>query len=179
VKEVEENDSTIKPAEVAINQQVELKRGDNTTIESVQEVLHPTEIAIDEKLEVKRIQYSPTIELFSAVRAQDLRRVEIALKNNARPNLQNSLGETPLHIAASLGNKDIADILCIYSTDVDCPNNFGDTPLHYGSRFPEIVHLLVKEWDADTTILNQENCSYLTWDKYADRMAASQCTENQ
>jgi hypothetical protein len=118
------------------------------------------------------------ITLFDAVRNQDARQVEIMLRNNARPNQPNQLGEIPLHVAAALGNQQIADILILYGSDVDARNNFGDTPLHYGSRFPEIVDFLLKEWDADDTLVNQENCTYLQWDDYAERIKAKNGSDN-
>ena len=69
--------------------------------------------------------------IHDAAKAGDLATVTALL--NANPNLvssKDSDGDTPLHIAAYKGYKDIAKLLLGKGADVNAKNEDGDTPLH-------------------------------------------------
>ena len=53
------------------------------------------------------------------------------LKYGADPNIQNSNGNTPLHLCANRRLTKLIQLLIEYSADVNIQNNFGETPLHY------------------------------------------------
>ena len=55
--------------------------------------------------------------------------VEFLLSKGADPNLQNSMGETPLHYAADNSLLEIAKLLCQHQADPNVPNTDGETAL--------------------------------------------------
>jgi ankyrin repeat protein len=70
-------------------------------------------------------------EIHDAAMQGDLETVKGLLKDN--PNLVSGIdgiGDTPLHVAALYGNKDIAEWLLAQGADVNAKNNAGDRPLH-------------------------------------------------
>ena len=73
----------------------------------------------------------------------------------------NVTGQTALHIAAKLGNPEIAALLLKYKANIDLRNNQGQTPLHYaayfstnGSGHKAVAELLI---NLDRTILDKED----------------------
>jgi len=54
--------------------------------------------------------------------------VEIFLKYDADPNIQNELGNTPLHSCVILGEYEMAKLLLKYGANPDIKNNDGNTP---------------------------------------------------
>ncbi len=64
------------------------------------------------------------------VNSNDLAKVKALLKEN--PDLvfsQNEVGWTPLHVAAALGHKDVAELLLGNGADVNAQDKKGRTPL--------------------------------------------------
>ena len=57
------------------------------------------------------------------------------LKYGADPNIQNSNGNTPLHLCANRRLPKLIQLLVEYNADVNIQNNFGETPLHYTGFF--------------------------------------------
>ncbi|KAJ0374622.1 hypothetical protein COL26b_007088 [Colletotrichum chrysophilum] len=51
---------------------------------------------------------------------------------------------TPLHNAARGGNERIVTLLLRHNASVDARTTSEETPLHFATRFPEVVHLLLK-----------------------------------
>jgi hypothetical protein len=123
-------------------------------------------------------KFAATNDLFRAVRAQDVDGVRTALRNRADPNAGNRWGERPLHLAASLGHVRIAHILASHGADCNMRNSFGDTPLHYGSKNPDIINFLLNRCGADGTLLNKENATFWQWDDLAQRLEAKQGANN-
>jgi ankyrin repeat protein len=52
------------------------------------------------------------------------------VKLNMDTCIQNMAGNTPLHLAASLGDVTSCEILLFGNAAINCPNNDGNTPLH-------------------------------------------------
>jgi len=84
-------------------------------------------------------------------------------------------GNTPLHIAAELNNKSIAQILLNYHANVNARNHKGDTPLHIVAEknHAPVAQLLICN-KADVNALNQHGHTplYVTTEK--DRASVAQ-----
>ncbi|KAI9894307.1 MAG: hypothetical protein M1814_003063 [Vezdaea aestivalis] len=104
--------------------------------------------------------------LHFAARFGDVRMTGLLLRNGARIQEQNRLGETPLHNSVTYVAKPVLVMLLLRAgADPNCKNNKGDTPLHRAARGKpsifepsmgidrEIVDLLV-ERRADTAAKN-------------------------
>lgn len=63
------------------------------------------------------------------VRQRDLTWLAFLLGKQAKPDLQNNQGETPLNLAAQIGWIDGAQLLLSQRASVDLGNNRGETPL--------------------------------------------------
>ena len=77
--------------------------------------------------------------LIVATQKQNIELVKFLLKNNADPNLKNSLGDTALMYAAKKGNLDIIKLLCEKGADVNITNNDGENALFGASGFGHIT----------------------------------------
>lgn len=70
-----------------------------------------------------------------AVNEADVSMINSLLKGN--PSLvgapEELHGDTPLHVAAYEGNREIVNLLISYNADVNAPNNIGATPLHWAA----------------------------------------------
>src|SRR2546425_343290 len=76
----------------------------------------------------------------------DLAKVQALLKQN--PDLvfsKDDHGNTPLHLAAVKGHKDIAELLLAKHADVNAKENHGNTPLHWAAvkGYKEMAELLL------------------------------------
>jgi ankyrin repeat protein len=86
-------------------------------------------------------------EIHDAARDGDLAKVKALLKVN--PDLVFStdtrLGATPLHFAASMGSKNIAELLLANKADVNAKAKDGRTPLHLAAQLghKDVVELLL------------------------------------
>ena len=70
--------------------------------------------------------------------------VEYLLKKDAL-QLMDAAGNVPLHIAASVGNADVAEMLIKHGAEVDAVNKEGDRPLHLAAEtgnLPTVLCLL-------------------------------------
>jgi ankyrin repeat protein len=73
-------------------------------------------------------------EIHDAAKTGDLVRVKALLKDN--PELVSSRDgpdDTPLHVAAQQGHKDVAELLLAKKAEVNARDKHGDTPLHVAS----------------------------------------------
>ena len=85
-------------------------------------------------------------DIYDAIKQGDFAKVEILLKEN--PDLAKSLNDnnvTPLHIAATLKTKTLAEMLLSHGADVNARDKDGYTPLHYAAQkgSKEVGELLI------------------------------------
>jgi len=66
------------------------------------------------------------------------------LANKADVNAQNGSGWTPLHIAASQGQKDVAELLLAHGAEVNAKTYHGETPLYWAAEngYQDMAELL-------------------------------------
>lgn len=90
------------------------------------------------------------LKIFSAIRENDTTAILELLEDPNNINIRDRYGFTPLHWAAILGNRLIAEKLLEKGTDINAVNNQGETPLHWAawSGKTDLVNLfLTKEGD--------------------------------
>jgi len=97
---------------------------------------------VGELLIAHRAEY----DVFDVSAVGDTEKIKALLTSN--PNLifsKDKQGETPLHLAAAFGYKDVADLLLTNHADVNAKDNNGMTPLHMaaGQDRREVVELLL------------------------------------
>jgi len=71
--------------------------------------------------------------LYRTVICGHLEAAQFLLSKGANPNIQNRLGETPLHQAADNDQYKIAELLLKYKSDPNIQQNDGDTALHHSA----------------------------------------------
>jgi len=69
--------------------------------------------------------------LMHAVQEQNVELVSQLLRSNADPNIGDSKGVTPLHVAAFVGNYDIQQSLIMSSANANAQDKHGQTPLFF------------------------------------------------
>lgn len=75
------------------------------------------------------LKLAPTVNLFAAVKANDIMRVEKMLENGTNPDIQDDLGATPLMHAINGGLGDMVRLLLYYGADVNIEGPNGWFPL--------------------------------------------------
>ena len=101
-------------------------------------------------------------DLSTAIIQGNTKYIDTFLKLNSNLNRLNSLGETPLTMAATLGELEMVKQFINSGAKVNFPNQFGRTPLHksiihfQNDESTEIVSFLLKN-GADTEILDQNS----------------------
>jgi len=86
-------------------------------------------------------------DIFGAIEKNDIRLVQkITGENKSLVNIQNEIGDTPLHCAAAFGRIEIVALLLDRGAKIDAKNDRGNTPLHCaaGCGHTEIIELLLK-----------------------------------
>ena len=103
-------------------------------------------------------------KLFEACKDGDLNEVQRILNSvNSKEiidiNIKNDFGgNTPLHYAALLKEKDITELLISYSADVNLKNNEGSTPLHWSAKHGNnAVYQFLISKGADANAKNKAN----------------------
>lgn len=81
-------------------------------------------------------------------------KIEQLLASGVSPNAADQNGYTPLHAAASYGNRDLLKLLVSKGGDVNIRDNDGDAPLHHVEDL-ETAKLLI-ELGADWKIRNND-----------------------
>ncbi len=90
---------------------------------------------------------APNISIHQAVEDGNTEAIKQRLASGVDVNVTDDRGMTPLHVAAVLGRKVIAELLISKGADVNANNAGGDTPLDYAIRLKrtEIATLLRKQ----------------------------------
>jgi len=85
-----------------------------------------------------------TQEIFKAVQNGDLATVRKLLKKEpGLVNQKNNSGKTPLHIASSSGNVQMAEFLIEMEANVNAKDKFKNTPLHIAANTNSMMSILV------------------------------------
>lgn len=91
------------------------------------------------------------------------------LKGGVNPNVKNEQGNTPLIIAASIGDVEAVRNLLAYRADPNSANNDGNTPLIYAARYnqPQIIYELMRPYSlvapVDVNLQNKQGQTALYW----------------
>jgi ankyrin repeat protein len=84
--------------------------------------------------------------IHDAAKAGDLVKVKVLLKENPElVSIKDSNGNTPLHLAAGVGHKDVPKWLLANKADANARDTYRDTPLHAAARIgnKEVAELLL------------------------------------
>lgn len=98
--------------------------------------------------------------LFRSVSTKNETGVIAMLKGGINPNVVNDKGNTPLMIAASLGDLPSLQDLLAYRADLNAANKEGNTALIYAARFnhPEVIKMLLLPQTMQTPLdVNAQN----------------------
>ncbi|MBI5685831.1 MAG: ankyrin repeat domain-containing protein [Verrucomicrobia bacterium] len=104
-------------------------------------------------------------EIHEAVRAGDTARVrQLLAQEPALVNGKDSLGDTPLHVAAQAGSMELAGLLLAAKADVNARANAGWTALHWAAYWnnKEMAGLLLRN-EADVNARNSVGYTPLHW----------------
>jgi ankyrin repeat protein len=85
-------------------------------------------------------------EIHALVQVGELAKLKIMIKNNpALVASKDKYDQTPLHLAAFAGRKDVVELLLANKSDVNAKSSSGETPLHVAvmRNNKEIVKLLL------------------------------------
>jgi ankyrin repeat protein len=99
-------------------------------------------------------------DIRDAANQGDWKKVKDLLTNN--PDLALSKdedGSTPLHYAATQGQKDVVEFLLAHKAEVNAKDTIGGTPLYYASKYGQkdvVDFLLAHKADVDATNNNGE-----------------------
>ena len=79
-------------------------------------------------------------------------------------NVADEYGQTPLHLAAENGQKEVAQALVESGAEVNVANELGGTPLHYAAwnNHKEVAELLI-ESGAEVNVTNKDGRTPLHW----------------
>lgn len=119
-----------------------------TQMHSIMQLLIDNGADVDKKTNTCRY-YTPIFV------THDIHTIGLLIKNGAKVNIKDRLGQTPLHNAAYLGHNDICHLLLDNGADINAICNNGRTPLGTIQHdHPETVRLLIKR-GADVNIGKQ------------------------
>lgn len=107
--------------------------------------------------------------LFRSVANKNLVGVVGMLKGGISPNIKNDKGNTPLIVAASIGDIPSVQNLMSYGADVNATNKNGDTALIYAARYnyPKVITELLRPYSLvaplDVDMKNSRGETALYW----------------
>jgi ankyrin repeat protein len=80
-----------------------------------------------------------------AAKEGDLAKVKSLIAEGSDVNVKDEKGSTPLHFAAYLGYKDVAELLILKGANVNAADKTGAIPLHFAARrgHKDLVELLI------------------------------------
>ena len=96
--------------------------------------------------------------IIEAVKNIDIVSLNVLLAEDASVDTVDEAGNTPLMLAAKIGNPRMTRIILVHDPVIDARNNEGETALMIASRYGavHIVEQLLRK-GADTTLTNSEN----------------------
>jgi hypothetical protein len=96
--------------------------------------------------------------MFSAVMKKDLSRLRKLIRRRCDPNVRSLFYSTPLHLAASTGQKTAAELLIADGADVKAADESDETPMHLAaaSGHLDIVLLLISH-GANVNALDEDD----------------------
>ena len=105
-------------------------------------------------------QTATCMDIWQAIQTGNLRRVQELINENPEVvNAQNTINQTPLHIAAYNGHTNVATILLDHGANIDAQDDFNQTPLHaaaYNGHAAVATVLL----DHNATVDALDNCNH-------------------
>ena len=122
-------------------------KNNSTTIENFRSMIEKQQLPPPQKPE----KYEPNI--FTACRKGDISSLRYSIEiENKQPDIQNSFGWAPMHIAASHGNIDIVRYLTTQGCHIDIKRKDQWTPLHCACKnghYRVVEYLLTKGADVN------------------------------
>jgi len=113
---------------------------------------------LQEKRPSKDERFANTVQLFNAVEVGQLEKAkELLDKAPELVKAENNSGQTPLHVAAYYGYKEIMELLLANGAEVDVRDNDGRTPLHHMVLLcarPDVAEVLINNGAAINTTDN-------------------------
>ena len=94
------------------------------------------------------VLFAQDVKIHDAAKTGDLTSVRVLLeKQPALINAKNKDGQTPLHIAATNGRKEVVELLLEKGADVNAKDNYEGTPLHWAAYYghKEVAELLLSK----------------------------------
>ena len=85
--------------------------------------------------------------LHYTVKFNSLEFARLLLMHNAKPNIKNNNGDTPLMLACKMGKENFIKLFLKFNVDINDKNNFGETALHMAllNGNLEIIKLLIND----------------------------------
>jgi hypothetical protein len=99
------------------------------------EVFIPAEVQ-ERMNEIGRYLKNYKFPLHKALKEKEWEIVRLLVERKANVNTRDEFGDTPLHVAARVGNRKAIELLLDRGAldDIHVRNNYGDTPLHAAAR---------------------------------------------
>ena len=110
------------------------------------------------------------MKLREAIREGDIEAVQQHLVAGADVNAKDEEGLTPLHLAASWGHKEVAELLIDNGADVNVKSGFGQPPLRWaaGNEGSQVAELLIAK-GADVNAKDDNGWTPLDHASFADQ----------
>ncbi|KAI1722541.1 ankyrin repeats (3 copies) domain-containing protein [Ditylenchus destructor] len=118
---------------------VDIPTKDNCTalhvaVQSGQASVVETLLGYGANVHVRGGQIGETALHVAALSKSDIECAQMLLKSGAQPNVKQSDGQTPLHIASRSGNVDMIRLMLSEGADPQIKANNGETPLHVAAK---------------------------------------------
>ena len=108
------------------------------------------------KYQMKLIQ-NPNYNIIGAVFENELEIVRFLIRNGTEVDLRDGFDRTPLMIAATSYDIEMAQLLLEGKADVKAQDNEGKTPLHYTQNNSELARTFVLKFGADVNARDNED----------------------
>jgi ankyrin repeat protein len=103
--------------------------------------------------------FTQTQEIFDAVKNNDYEKVKLLIEEDVLlVNIKDKAGNTPLHIAATIGSVELIELILSKGADINAQNTQLNTPLHEAiQNRKENISLLLIENGADLNKVNTQD----------------------